>query len=194
MISGKSTCGSDSSRSGGDPPGPGASSLNMPLPSYCVRASPSISTCSICWEFSSTSSWTSNPSALAAACALGLKLIGSSKFSTSGAAVDGRDDLPSSTASGSSCSTAKSGLVIDVVAAVPAFPFARASASAASPFIGSAFSSRDSHSTSSAYFPFRSASSARPRSAMMFSPSSSSTFRNTANAAGSSFLSTRQRA
>ena len=197
MMSGRSTCGSASSRSGPAPPaaGSGASSLNIPLPSYCVRASPSISTCSICCGFSSTSSWTSRPSAFAAACAFGLKLIGFSKFSTS--PLGAADSLVST---GSSCSTAKSGLVIGVVAAAgaagdaAAFPFARARASAASPFMGSALRSRLNHSTASSYFPVRSASSAKPRSAMMFSRSRSRTCLKTPCAPASSFLSTKHRA
>ena len=205
MINGRSTCGSDSSSSGAACPESrrrcGASSLNIPLPSYCVRASPSISTCSISCALSSTSSWTSRPSAFAAACAPGLKLMASSAFSTIGAPVEGRGLLDSSVSelSRSSCSIAKSDFRIGCVGAAAAgltanFPLARAKASAASPFIGSAFSRRDSHSASSSCRPFRPASSARARRAMMFSPSSSRTFLNTPAAAASSFLSTRHRA
>src|SRR6185503_17026071 len=131
---------------------------------------------------------------LRAACALGLKLIGVSKFSTSfdGAAAAGGG--LSSTGSTVSLSTVKSGASILVVGVSiiegfePALALARASASAASPFIGSAFRSRVSHSTSSAWRPLRSDSSANPRRAMIFSPSSSRTFLKTSRAAASSFL------
>ncbi len=197
MIRGKSICG-DSSAASGTSGGGGASNLNMPRPSYCVGASPSTSTRSICCAFSSTSSWTSSPSAFAAAWAAGLTVSVPSNVSTSG---DGcaAEAVGVASAASEVCSTTNSAFMATAGAsamagfALAAFPLARASASAASPFIGSAESRRVSHSTAWSNRPLRSAISDSTRSAMMFSGSKPRTLANTSVAPASSFLSMRQR-
>ena len=118
MMSGRSTCGrSWSSAAGGGDGRAGAasvSSLYIPLPSYCVRASPSTT---VFVGFSSTSSCTSSPSALAASCATALKSTDPSNVSRS----EGRDRAAAVGVTGAAdvCSTANAcGSIIAVVASL----------------------------------------------------------------------------
>src|SRR5437667_124690 len=189
MIRGRSIFGSSSSASGGI--------AKIPL-SNCVCARPSTTKS---WGLSTTSSCTSIPSALAALCATALKSSVPSNVSMS-AGVPFTSSLGDVGSSGA-CSITRSrlrwggraasgtsratGSEVGFAADWAALPLARANASAASPFIGSAESRRLSHSAASSYRPPRAAISARILSASTFSGSSARTLRNTAEAPGPVF-------